>query len=113
MGAVNHDQNASVARVLDTARRRRNGGRGIPGLNFIGNTMQPVADALDCFRFGGQVPASRRGGFERLGTDAAEMAVTTGTVVEHFDVVEHIGSGEVAGFVDPFADAFLFQAAEE
>ncbi len=60
---------------------------------------------MDCFRFGGQIPASRRGVFKRLGTDATEMAVTTGSVVEHFDVIEHVGSGEVSGFVDAFADA--------
>lgn len=30
-------------------------------------------------------------------------------VIEHFDVVEHIRLGQVAGFVDPLSDAFLFQ----
>ena len=68
---------------------------------------------VDCFRFGGQIPASRRGGFERLGTDAAEMALTAGSVVEDLNAIERIGSGEVSGVVDSFADAFLLQTAEE
>src|SRR3954467_15386712 len=41
------------------------------------------------------------------------MAMTAGSVVEHFDVVEDIGPGEIPGFVNPSADAFFFQAAEE
>jgi hypothetical protein len=32
---------------------------------------------LDCSRIGRQFPASRRGAFDRLGTDAAEMAEAT------------------------------------
>ena len=69
--------------------------------------------SLDCTRLGRQFPASRRGAFKRLGTDAAEMAVATGSVVEHLDIVEDIGSGEIARFVDAFPDALLLQAAEE
>lgn len=34
-------------------------------------------------------------------------------VIEHFDVVEHIRLGQVAGFVDPLSDAFLFQTTEK
>ena len=41
------------------------------------------------------------------------MAVATSTVVEHFNVIEDIGSGQIAGFVVALADAFFFQAAEE
>lgn len=41
------------------------------------------------------------------------MTVTTCSVLKHFNVIEHIGLGHVAGFVDPFAEAFLLQAAEK
>ena len=68
---------------------------------------------LDCSRFGRHFPASRRGGFERLGTDAANMAVAAGSVVEDLDIVENVGSGEVAGFVDALLNALLLQAGEE
>lgn len=39
--------------------------------------------------------------------------MTSNAVIEHFDVVEHIGLGQVTGFVDPLSDPFLFQTAEE
>ena len=55
-----------------------------------------------------KIPASCRGAFERLGTDAAQMAVTAGSVVEHLNVIEDVGSGQISGFVDAFADTFLF-----
>ncbi len=41
------------------------------------------------------------------------MGVTSDPVIKHFDVVEHIGLGQVTGFVDPFPDPLLFQAAEK
>lgn len=41
------------------------------------------------------------------------MGVSAFSIVEHLDVIEHIGAGELAGFVDPFFDPLLFQAAEE
>ena len=41
------------------------------------------------------------------------MDVTTCSVIEHFNVIEHIGPGHIPGFVYPFADAFFFQAAEK
>jgi len=41
------------------------------------------------------------------------MAVSAGTIVEHLDVVEDVCFGQVTGFVDPFLDPLLFQAAEE
>jgi len=41
--------------------------------DWFGRQPLPV---LGCCRFDKQVPASRCGGFERLGTDAADMAVT-------------------------------------
>ena len=67
---------------------------------------------VDCCRSGGQIPASRCGAFERLGTDAAQITVTAGPVVERFNIVEHIGPDDIPGFVDAFADAFFFQIAE-
>ena len=39
--------------------------------------------------------------------------MASNSVIEHFDVVEHIRLGQVTGFVDPFLDPLLFQAAEE
>ena len=68
---------------------------------------------MDCSWFGRQYPASRRGAFERLGTDAAEMTVAAGSVVERFDIVEDVGSSELSRFIDAFSDALLLQAAEE
>ncbi len=36
-----------------------------------------------------------------------------GSIVKNFDVIEDIGLGQISGFVDAFADAFLFQATEK
>lgn len=63
---------------------------------------------MDCCRFGRQIRVPRRGAFERLGTDAAQMAVTTGPVVKHLNVIEDVGPSEISGFVDAFADPFFF-----
>ena len=41
------------------------------------------------------------------------MAVAAGSIVEHLDVIEDVGAGELAGFVDALAHAFFLQAAEE
>jgi hypothetical protein len=41
------------------------------------------------------------------------VIVTTRSVVKRFNVIEHISSGYVSGFVDPFADVFFFQTAEK
>lgn len=41
------------------------------------------------------------------------MAVVPGSIVKDFDVVEDIRPGQISGFLDAFADAFLFQAAKE
>lgn len=51
---------------------------------------------LDGPRFRGQSRASSRSAFERLGTDAAEMAVAAGSVVERLDIVEDIGARQAA-----------------
>jgi hypothetical protein len=53
--------------------------------------------------------SSRRGLFEDLRTDATEVAVTAGPVVEHFNVIEDIGLGQIMGFIYAFSDTFLFQ----
>lgn len=34
-------------------------------------------------------------GFKRLGTDPAQMAVSTGPIVEHFDVLVDVGIGQI------------------
>lgn len=39
--------------------------------------------------------------------------MTTGSIAEDLDVVEDIGTGEIAGFINGLADTFLLQAAEE
>ena len=41
----------------------------------------------------GQILSSRRGLFEGLRTDAAEVTVAPGPVVEHFNVIEDIRPG--------------------
>lgn len=41
------------------------------------------------------------------------MAVTPGTIVKDFDVIEDVGTSQISGFVDAFANSFLLQAAEE
>jgi len=41
------------------------------------------------------------------------MAVTPGSIVEHFDVLEDICLREIASSVDLSSDSLLFQAAEE
>jgi hypothetical protein len=41
------------------------------------------------------------------------MAIAPGSIVKDFDVIEDIGPRQIPGFVDAFADAFLFQAAEK
>lgn len=42
--------------------------------------------------------SSRRGLFKGLQTDAVEMTVAPGPVVEHFDVIEDIPAGPDPGF---------------
>lgn len=36
-----------------------------------------------------------------------------GPVVEHFNVIEDIGPGQIPGFIDTFSDPFFFQRTEE
>lgn len=47
---------------------------------------------MECSRSSRQTPASSRGAFKRLGTDAAKMAVAAGSVVEPLSVVEDISA---------------------
>ena len=35
--------------------------------------------------------------------------LTPGPVVEHFNVIEDIGPGQIPGFIDTLSDAFFFQ----
>ena len=57
--------------------------------------------------------SSRRGLFEGLRTDTAEMTVASGPVVEHFNVIEDIRPGHIPGYIDVFPDPFFFQLTEE
>ncbi|AGN88302.1 hypothetical protein H650_00340 (plasmid) [Enterobacter sp. R4-368] len=41
------------------------------------------------------------------------MAVAPGPVVEHFNVIEDIGPGQIPGFIDALSDPFFFQRTEE
>ena len=75
--------------------------------------LDGLRSEVDCPRFGRHFPASRRGGFERLGIDAANMAVAAGSVVEDLDIVEDVGTGEVPCFVDALLNALLLQARDE
>ena len=68
---------------------------------------------MDCPRIGKQNPASRCGAFERLWTEATQMTVAAGSVVEHLELIEDIGSSEISRFVDAISDALLVQTAEE
>jgi len=46
--------------------------------------------------------------FEGLQTDAAQMTMAPGPVVEDYNVIEDIGPSQRAGFVDPFSDTLFF-----
>ena len=41
------------------------------------------------------------------------MTVAPGPVVEHFNVIEDIGPGQIPGFIDAFSDPLFFQRTEE
>lgn len=53
--------------------------------------------------------SSRLGLFKGLRTDAAEMTVAPGPVVEHFNVIEDIRPGQIPSFVYSLPDTFFFQ----
>ena len=57
--------------------------------------------------------ASCRGPFKGVGTDATQMGMAAGTIVEDLDVIEDIRATQLAGLIDAFADTFFLQAAEE
>lgn len=63
------------------------------------------ADRSGLSRVLGRFPASRNDlFFEGLGADVAQMGVAAGSSVDNLDVVEHIGTRKITGFVDSFAD---------
>lgn len=59
-------------------------------LTHLLSVLNPQQGQLDYPGFSRQTPASRRGHFKGLGTDAAQAAVAAGTVVKGFDIVEHV-----------------------
>ena len=65
--------------------------------------------AKSVFHGSRQILSSRRGLSEGLRADAAKVTVTPGPVVEHFNVIEDIGPGQIPGFIDAFSDPFFFQ----
>ena len=64
--------------------------------NFVDTPLRPV-----------------RHGFKRLRTDPAQMAVSTGAILEHFDVLVDLGIGQIPSPVDAFLDPLLLQTAKE
>ena len=57
--------------------------------------------------------ASLNGDLKLIRADAAEMAVTTGSIVKGFDVVSDVLVRYIAVLVDVLLDPFLLQASEE
>src|SRR5512146_96015 len=51
--------------------------------------------------------------FKRLRTYTVKMAVSTGAIVEHFDVIVDLGSGHIPSLVDSLLDPLLLQTAKE
>jgi hypothetical protein len=58
-------------------------------------------------------PARFVGRFKLLRTEPAEVAVTSGSIVEDMDVVSHVGDRELAVFIDLPLDSLLLETAEE
>lgn len=71
------------------------------------------AQIVDCSRYSGQGLCSRRLTFEGLLTKAAEMTVTTRTIIENFDIVKDIGACHFARFVDSFSYPFFLKATKD
>lgn len=59
------------------------------------------------------LPARLVSRFELLWTQAAEMIVTTRSIVEVIDVLGHVGDRQVAVLVNRLLDSLFLQAAEE
>ena len=53
-----------------------------------------------------------RHGFKRLRTDPAQMAVSTGAIAQHLDIILVLGIGDTTGLVDSLFDPLLLQAAK-
>ena len=58
-------------------------------------------------------PARFVGRFELLRAEAAEVAVTSRSIVEGIDVISHLGDREISVLVDLLLDSLLLEAAEE
>ncbi len=56
-----------------------------------------------------QILSSRRDLFKGPRTNAGEMTVAPGPVIEDFNVIEDIGPGQIPDFMDAFSDPFFFQ----
>ena len=65
-------------------------------LTFVDTSLSPV-----------------RHGFKRHWTDPAQVAVSTGAIIEHFDVLVDLGIGHLTSLVDSLLNPFLLQAAKE
>ena len=51
--------------------------------------------------------------FKRLRTYTAKMAVSTGAIIEHLDVIVDLGIGDSTSLVDSLLDPLLFHATNE
>ena len=79
--------NSRWARWMPGSGSRISGGYGGRVLGIM-DSLQ-----LDLPRNRGQGVASRRSPFKGLGTDAAQVIVATGSIVERVEVVEDVGTG--------------------
>jgi hypothetical protein len=51
--------------------------------------------------------------FKGLGADTAQVAVPASSIVEHFDVIEDIFTGQITCFVDALLDPFFLQTTKK
>ena len=68
-----------------------------------GWTSQALTDTLSLFRHS----------FKRVWTYTAQMAVSTGAIVEGLDVIVDLGLGDLTGLVDSLLNPLLLQAAKK
>jgi hypothetical protein len=60
-----------------------------------------------------QTQASIRGPFKRLGTNASQMVVVWSSIVNDFDLIKNISTGQISIFVNTLFDTIFFKSTEE